>query len=781
MTTRVPTTATYRIYMNNMSNQKSSINQLSYQATTGNKYDSYDKYGLSSYRILSLQNEQSVVEKYLETNSISKVVLESQQKAIDDIRSKIIDFRDQLREFFANDLTKMSEDPSEEELIALQNTQEAAFEAMSLMAYYLNSQVDGNYIFGGGKDGQKPVDFPYTTLEEFQAAYDGKILTYPTSYSASLSKMSSLSELTGGATLTQNFQTLTPKTTTWNGAAGNEMTFDSTAKTLTANNADTFKGLSAGDKIDVAGTAGNDKTLTIASVSDDGKTLTFVESVTDETLTDSAGVTLTKGWSFVNTPEDILNNQPETNELKGAVGEFSNLKVGEKMKIEGTGANDGYRTIESISKDGSTITFKEQVVTKAPVTTAQIHQSLDTGTITAESNAGDVIQEFTVDTAANPLTIDAGKNTIKALNAHTFDTVKAGQNITINGEVYYVKDVSDNGKTLTFSSSTPVPQTLTGTVDFATRSDTRGFITDSLKGSELQTGDIGFYAKDNAMKAAVKGAFSSYKTGDTLIVQGADGNDRMYIVKSVSADGRTVSFDDSTPVAEDMNITNGKQITNGKGITIGKSYPVGATIDLGKTSGAHNGKYTVAGVSADGKTLTVKTKDFPEYGDTVTYTTANIATDGYYDGGYLKTTYRVSETSAFSNDVSAASAAFEKLFRAMGEIAQGNLLDADNPESAYARVSDALNILDASLSANSTETNGDITSIQYSIISKLDLVATTIDSQTASKESLTTYINNMTKVDKTEAVTYLLQAKQDLEVSYSVLSAINQLSLLNYL
>ena len=51
MTTRVPTTATYRIYMNNMSNQKSSINQLSYQATTGNKYDSYDKYGLSSYRI----------------------------------------------------------------------------------------------------------------------------------------------------------------------------------------------------------------------------------------------------------------------------------------------------------------------------------------------------------------------------------------------------------------------------------------------------------------------------------------------------------------------------------------------------------------------------------------------------------------------------------------------------------------------------------------------------------------------------------------------------------
>lgn len=778
MTTRVPTTATYRIYMNNMSNQKSSINQLSYQATTGNKYDSYDQYGLSSYRILSLQNEQSVVEKYLETNSISQVVLESQQKAVDDIRSAVISFRDQLREFFANDLTKMSKDPSEEELIALQNTQEAAFEAMSLMAYYLNSQVDGNYIFGGGKDGQKPVNFPYTTLEDFQAAYDGKILTYPTSYSASLSEMSSASELTNGATLKQNFQTLTPKTTVRTGEATNEMRFDSANKTLTANNVDTFKGFSAGDKIGVTGTAGNNKTLTVASVSDDGKTLTFVEDVADETLTNSAGVTLTKGWSFVNTPEDILQNQPETNVLKGATGEFSNLKAGEKMKIEGTGANDGYKTIESISLDGSTVTFKEQVVTEAPVTTAKAHQSLDTGTITAQSNAGTVIQNFTVN--KDQLTV-AGQ-TLKALNANTFANVKAGQNITINDKLYYVKDVSDDGKTLTFSGNVPDAADWTGTtVEIATRSDTRGFITDSLKGSALQTGDIGFYAKDNAMKAAVKGAFSSYKTGDTLVVQGADGNDRMYIVKSVSADGRTVSFDDSTPVAEDMNITNGKQITDGKGITIGKSYPVGATVDLGKTSGAYNGKYTVTGVSDDGKTLTVKTKDFPEYGAEETFATADVATYSYYNGGYLKTTYRVSETSAFSNDVTAASSAFEKLFRAMGEIAQGNLLDADNPESAHARVSDALNILDASLNANSKEKNGDITSIQYSVISKLDLVKTTIESQTASKESLTTYINNMTQVDKTEAATYLLQAKQDLEVSYSVLSAINRLSLLQYL
>ena len=87
--TRVPTTATYRLYMSQITKQKSALSDVSYQATTGNRYSSYDKYGLSTYRLLSLQNERAVTTKYLETNSITKVVLESQQKAVDGIRASL--------------------------------------------------------------------------------------------------------------------------------------------------------------------------------------------------------------------------------------------------------------------------------------------------------------------------------------------------------------------------------------------------------------------------------------------------------------------------------------------------------------------------------------------------------------------------------------------------------------------------------------------------------------------------------------------------------------------
>lgn len=786
--TRVPTTATYNLYMSQMSKQKAAMTDISYQAATGNRYDSYDKYGLSTYRLLSLQNERAVTNKYLETNSITQVVLEAQQTSVDGIRSALTDVRSQVREFFANDLAAMSENPTEEELLALQNVQEAAFEAMSLIAYYLNTQVDGNYVFGGGKTTTPPVDFPYTTLEEFQAVYDGDVLTYPNSYSASLSQMSTSADVLGGVTIKQEFQTLDPKVVVYHGSPANEMTFDSATNSLSAD-PDTFLGIQPGDQVIVQGTGGNDQTLTVQSVSEDGSMLTFAETVADETITDSSAVSITKGsWVFSSTED--LTTGITTNALTGRPGSFSDLKEGEKLLINGTGSNNGYLTIKEISDDGSTITFEENVVNetigveKLTDGTVNIQQSTQTGTITAEKNVGIVIE--TID-CPQSLTVNTADNTITGA-AGTFSNLKGGQTVTItdsagNEYALYVKSVSPDGSTLDISTGTPVPDTNLTNVPLVVRthSDIGGFVTSSMKGSALQTGDIGFSVNQNAMTATVKGAFSSYKTGDCLIIKGADGNDKMYIIDSVSEDGRTVKFSDETPVEEEMSLLNGNTIADGAGVTICKTYSVGATVEMGGTNGAYNGLYTVLGVSDDGKELIVRTEDFPEYGATESFTLARFETSTYYNGGQLSSSYRVSETTTIVNDINASSAAFEKVFRALGAIAQGNMLDPDNIDSATQRVSEALDLLDEALTANSKETNGDVTSVQYAVISKLDLVKTTIDNQTALQNSLETYISSLTQVDKTEAATMLLQAAENLKVSYSVLSTINSLSLLNYL
>lgn len=788
--TRVPTTATYNLYMSQMTKQKLAMTDISYQASTGNRYDSYDKYGLSTYRLLSLQNEQAVTSKYLETNSITQVVLESQQTSIDGIRSALTDVRSQVREFFANDLAAMSENPTEEELLALQNVQEAAFEAMSLIAYYLNTQVDGNYVFGGGKTTTPPVNFPYTTLEEFQAVYDGDVLTYPTSYSASLSQMSTSADTLGGVTIKQEFQTLDPKTVVYHGSATNQMTFDAATNSLSAN-PDTFNGISAGDQIIVQGTGGNNQTLTVQSVSDDGSTLTFVEPVTDETIADSTNVSITQG-SWVFTSSTDLTTGITTNSLQGSPASFSNLRVGEKVLINGTDKNNGYLTVKEISDDGSTIIFEENVVNETikveqltdDTININIQQSTQVGTITAEKNVGIVIE--TID-CPSALTVDTANNTLTG-PAGTFSELKGGQTVTItdaanNEYTLYVKSVSPDGSKIDISTSTPIPDTNLTNVPLVieTHSDIGGFVTSSMKGSALQTGDISLSVNQNTMSATVKGAFSSYKKGDCLIIKGADGNDKMYIVDSVSQDGRTIKFSDETKVTEEMSLINGQPIANGDGITICKTYSVGATVEMGGTNGAYNGLYTVLGVSDDGKELIVRTEDFPEYSATESFTSANFETSTYYNGGQLSSSYRISETTNVINDVNASSGAFEKVFRALGAIAQGNMLDPEDVDSATKRVSEALDLLDEALTANSKDKNGDVTSIQYAVISKLDLVKTTIDNQTTLQNSLETYISSLTQVDKTEAATMLLQAAENLKVSYSVLSTLNQLSLLNYL
>lgn len=713
MTSRVPTTASYRLYMSRMATTKQQINDLSYQSTTGNKYQTYDQYGVSSYRLLSLENEQAITSKFLETNSITQVWLESQQTAVDNIRSAVIDFRNELRNFNSNDLTAISINQSEENLTALSNVQEAAFECMSLLAYYLNTQVDGNYIFGGGITNQKPVDFPFSTLADFQAQYDGKIQTYPTNYSASMTEVDTNYEVSGGLELQQLYQTFEPAGYSFTGSTNMSYKFE--GNTLTASSA-AFSTLKPGDVISLDGTFKNDTVYTIESVSADGKTLTFTRDVdhTEEIL-NTADVTITKSadWRFEHLEDKVTGEV--TNKMYGSVGEFSNLKVGEQIKVENTSLNNGFLTVESISQDGSTITFKENVETENVA----------------------IINELWA------------------------------QQPSIKQSTYEGELISQNADS---------------------------FITNVITCNELQTGDITFSYKNNSMNSTVKGAFSYYKPGDTIIIENTGKNDGTYVVDSVSADGRTVNFkaveEHATgnniyrAVEEDITISKSAN-AKGEQIVLKSTYSDGATIELSGTNSAYNGKYTVSGVpyvNDEGKmVITVKSDNFPSYGSkTQLFNEANIASQTYYQGGFLTSTYRISETSTISNDTNASSVAFEQIFRALGEICQGNLLDANNPETANQRVSDALRLLDKALTENGGEQNS-LTTIQYSIITKMDVIQTTMDNQTEMKNSLETYVSNLTQVDKTEAVTYLLQASNNLQTAYSVLSQINSMSLLNYL
>lgn len=68
------------------------------------------------------------------------------------------------------------------------------------------------------------------------------------------------------------------------------------------------------------------------------------------------------------------------------------------------------------------------------------------------------------------------------------------------------------------------------------------------------------------MNATEYGAFNTLSAGDTVVIGGdtAGGNAKAYIVKSVSADGKTVTFEESTPVVTDDVITPDNDVTFSK-------------------------------------------------------------------------------------------------------------------------------------------------------------------------------------------------------------------------
>lgn len=319
-----------------------------------------------------------------------------------------------------------------------------------------------------------------------------------------------------------------------------------------------------------------------------------------------------------------------------------------------------------------------------------------------------------------------------------------------------------------------------------------GFLKPAITANDKTTGTLTFNSDKNTMNATEYGAFNTLSAGDTVVIGGdaAGGNAKAYIVKSVSADGKTVTFEESTPVVTD------DVITPDNDVTFSKSFPVGSVINMdGFKNNNIAGQVQVTGISDDGTELyvTVDPSRFPT--TTIAASSSwSLSSESYYKGGDLTSEKRISENQSISFDVNANDPAFEKLFRALGMIAQGNLVDTRNPadditgtissENPIDRVNEALDLISDALfnaSENANVKNADIYTISAKINSNYVVLNQTMENQTTIKANLENNISSLKDVDKTEAATKLLLASQNLEASYAVLQQAMSLSLLDYI
>ena len=321
-------------------------------------------------------------------------------------------------------------------------------------------------------------------------------------------------------------------------------------------------------------------------------------------------------------------------------------------------------------------------------------------------------------------------------------------------------------------------------------SATGGFTSVAVTGGEATTGDLTFSAVDNTLKAEQRGAFNTIGAGDTLIFTDENGQNKAYIVESVSTDGKTITFSEDTPVVADATYTDGVG-ANGQAVSLNTSFAVGTVINF---SGSDDVApvMQVVGIQDNGDLIVRADESY--FGNLPVTVSADdkwtLASDSYYTGGSATETFRVSENQSITLDINANDSVFDKLFRAFGQIAQGNLIQTDengnvtNADEVNQLVNDAMNLLQSAIDNNGKAVSGTNETLSF-VIAKISANYVTLDNvqQTLdlTKTTLENNVYSIKNVDQTEATVKLLTTMNSLSASYEVLNNVMNLSLLDYL
>ncbi len=852
---RVPTHITQNNYTSRMMVVQSRIADLTYSVTSKQKSATYAGISKQTLSLFNYETQKMRTEQFVTNNNQTKTKLSTMNLALEAVQKNTTDFRSTLRSLLELDLKNITPDYnstppktlSDDTANTIRNVQQQAFNALKAIEDALNVQANGEYVFSGGKTGTQPINFPFSSLEEFQKYYDGQLVKYPESSSANLSSYKTEDSITGGFTLSQDITRLGYDDAGNPVAVAGAFQFNWQDNKITAN-AGTFSDIKEGGLIKLTGTlpAGlNDGDYIVSSVSADGSTVRIdsktplkapeiptytggMNGATPVTMliepSDSA-ITTTVDFSVTNT--SITLDHENNKIVADKYYTFSNVKAGDKITLGNTSVdpygsgvvnNDITFTVSGVSADGKEIYLDAGAPINKPnipdgamtgaVGDLTITQDMNEGFIDAVNPNGSIIT--TLNTGGNNATFAGNTITVDPLAMpNFFKNVKAGQTIEISGSgagnngTYYVTDINYATGTVTVDAA--LNAEVQNNISVDVMSLEHGFVSENILGGNETTGTLFFNTAKNQMIAENENAFSTLKAGDTIVLNGTANNNGVKYIKSVSADGKTITFEDSTPVqAEGVPIdppfNEHTRIVDGTGVNIGKTYSIGSTVSLGNIDPAYNGEYTVVGVADNGNRLIVKTNSFPKPPLTtasITYPAngkMSVSSTSYYQGDKLATDIRVDENTVLNIGITGEDGAFEKVIRALCMIAQGNLVDERNPmdapdgvdaNRALERVTEAMNLLDDALShnniKNSSESKSDLTQLNYKVGLNLKNVSTKITTQETLVKYLEDNIDGIEKMNPTEAAQLLQEQVTILEYSYAALSTVNSLSLMNYL
>ncbi len=315
------------------------LEELQLQVASEQKSQDYAGIAGDTRRLVGMETMRMALDHFVRNNEMVDLQLTTADTAVGAARATVADFRSAVLDFSMVDM----DDEQQVRLI-----QETAFNAMQSLEGFLNTKVDGRYLFAGGRATTEPVDLGLTTLADFQARFDGAATGYPTSRDAHLAGVDLAHADTG------------------------DLAFDRATGTITAANAGSLANIPVGTALNIGGTGANDGLFVVTA--NDGTTLT----VAMERFAATEAAPAAK-LSIPAEPEPVVFDAGATGGLNfdaaaqtvtaAVAGSLADIPVGGVFTVEGSPGNDGRYTV--LSNDGTTIAIETRRLadeTPAPAT-----------------------------------------------------------------------------------------------------------------------------------------------------------------------------------------------------------------------------------------------------------------------------------------------------------------------------------------------------------------------------------------------------------------------------
>ncbi|MGE4064757.1 MAG: hypothetical protein AB7E79_15445 [Rhodospirillaceae bacterium] len=336
-------------------------------------------------------------------------------------------------------------------------------------------------------------------------------------------------------------------------------------------------------------------------------------------------------------------------------------------------------------------------------------------------------------------------------------------------------DLTFSGKTVTYTDVTIGGNGMTQVLGAAD-----DFVTETI--DQVATGNLLFsnVGSNGKITATTPGSFRALQVGQTFILDGtALANNGVYTITDVSPDGNTITLD--------QNVTAGTETAGAAVMKL--TVPNGTALAMSDSVVGNNGAYTVrwptnaelVAAGFDPNAGQVVAGDMIFFDNRVPFggtETIDLESRAFLTGTSLSTEQRISDTQSLRLDVTGLDPAFEKLTRALGIIAQGDLIN--NPD----RISQALAIINDAIEHSPlqpTEEKSDLQAVQDRIGISQRALEDAKQVQTSFLAFLEGRQNELEKADTTEVAVRLQTDSQILQISYASLAKLQELSLLNYL